>query len=49
MSTVRIDWIGENVEYFIQITDQLEGRLCHGLVVWTQPDQDMARILVDEV
>jgi hypothetical protein len=31
------------LEYFIQITDQLEGRLCHGLVVWTQPDQNMAR------
>jgi hypothetical protein len=29
--------------------DLLEGGLCHGVVILTQPDQYMARILVDSV
>src|SRR5271155_652100 len=37
------------LEYLVQLTDLLKSRLCHGLVIWTQPDQHVARILVDVV
>jgi hypothetical protein len=37
------------LEYLVQLTDPLEGWLRHGLVIWTQPNQHVARILVDVV
>src|SRR5271156_1368353 len=37
------------LEYLVQLTDPLEGRLRHGLVIWTQPDQHVACIFVDVV
>ena len=37
------------LEYLVQLTDQLESRLSHGMAIWAQPDQHVARILVDVV
>jgi hypothetical protein len=37
------------LEYLDQLVDKFESRLRHALVIWTQPDQHVARILVDAV